>query len=89
MASAAKDKLAAEEETMKQIQEQLTELQSQQAQALAVVDEKWNGVISQSSEIAINPTKSDIYSEAFGVAWIPYYLVDNAGQKLELPAFAK
>lgn len=89
MASAAKDKLAAEQETMKQYQEQLNELQSQQAQALATVDEKWNRVITQSSELTINPTKSDIYSEAFGVAWIPYYLVDNAGQKLELPAFTK
>lgn len=89
MASAAKDKLTAEQETLKQYQEQLNELQSQQAQALAAIDEKWNRVITQSNEITINPTKSDIYSEAFGVAWIPYYLVDNAGQKLELPAFAK
>jgi hypothetical protein len=89
MASAAKDKLNAEEETLKQYQEQLTELQAQQAKALEAIESKWESVITQTSEISFSPTKSDIFSEVFGVAWVPYYLVDNAGQKLEIPAFAK
>jgi len=89
MASAAKDKLNAEEETLKQYQEQLTELQAQQASALGAIESKWEGVIAQTSEISISPAKSDIFSEVFGVVWVPYYLVDNAGQKMEIPAFAK
>jgi hypothetical protein len=89
MASAAKDKLNAEEETLKQLNDQLAELQRQQAEALKDVEVKWEGVASQVSEVTISPTKSDIFNEVFGVAWVPYYLVDNAGQKLEIPAFTK
>lgn len=89
MASAAKDKLAAEEETLSQYKEQLVELQKLQADALKEVEMKWEAVINKVSEVTISPTKSDIFSEAFGVAWVPYYLVENAGKKLEIPAFAK
>jgi len=89
MASAAKDKLTAEEETLSQYKEQLVELQKLQADALADVESKWEAVITKVSEVLISPTKSDIFSEAFGVAWIPYYLVESGGQKLEIPAFAK
>ncbi len=89
MASAAKDRAETEEETLKQYQEQLAALQQQQEKALQDVDAKWAGVLSRVSEVSISPTKSDIFSEAFGVAWIPYYLVENAGQKLEIPAFEK
>jgi hypothetical protein len=89
MASAAKDRVESEEETLKQYKEQLVILQQQQEQALQAVDAKWEGVLSRVSEVTISPTKSDIFSEAFGVAWIPYYLVEIAGKKLEIPAFEK
>ena len=89
MTSAAKDRLTAEEETLRQYNEQLVELQNQQANALKDVETRWASVISQVSEVTISPTKSDIFSEVFGVAWVPYYLVETAGQKMEIPAFAK
>ena len=89
MASAAKDRLTAEEETLRQYNQQLVELQQQQANAIKDVEAKWASVISQVSEVTISPTKSDIFSEVFGVAWVPYYLVETAGQKVEIPAFAK
>ena len=89
MTSAAKDRLTAEEETFKQYNAQMVELKAQMDEALKAVDEKWQNVVSQVSEVTISPTKSDIFSEVFGVAWVPYYLVETAGQKVEIPAFAK
>ena len=89
MTSAAKDRLTAEEETFKQYNAQMIELKAQMEEALKAVDEKWQNVVSQVSEVTISPTKSDIFSEVFGVAWVPYYLVETAGQKVEIPAFAK
>ena len=65
MTSAAKDRLTAEEETLRQYNEQLVELQHQQENALKDVETRWESVISQVSEITISPTKSDIFSEVF------------------------
>jgi hypothetical protein len=87
MASAAKDRLNSEEETLKQLQEQLVELQKAKEEALQNVNSKWADVAAQVSEITINPAKSDIFSEVFGVAWLPFYITENDGKKLELPAF--
>jgi hypothetical protein len=88
MTSAAKDRLAAEEETFKQYNAQLIELKAQMDEALKAVDEKWENVVSQVTEVSISPTKSDIFSEVFGVAWVPFYLVEQNGKTVELPAFA-
>jgi hypothetical protein len=88
MTSAAKDRLTAEEETFKQYNAQMVEMKAQMDLALKTVDDKWEDVVSQVTEVAISPTKSDIFSEVFGVAWVPYYVVDQDGKTLELPAFA-
>jgi hypothetical protein len=89
MASAAKDKLTAEEQLLKQLNDQMVELVQQKTNALETVNEKWENVVSQVSEISVSPTKSDIFSEVFGVAWLPFYLVENEGKKQELPAFKR
>ena len=88
MTSVAKDRLAAEEETFKQYNAQMIELKAQMEEKLKAVDEKWENVVSQVTEISISPTKSDIFSEVFGVAWVPFYLVEQGGKTIELPAFA-
>ena len=41
------------------------------------------------SEVTITPKKTDIYVELFGVAWMPYYLVESGGGMVELPAFGQ
>ena len=87
MASAAKDKKIAEEETLKQLNEQLQELQKTKEAAIKEVNDKWADVAAQENEITVNPTKSDIFMEVFGAAWMPYYIVENEGKKLELQAF--
>ena len=39
------------------------------------------------SEVIINPTKTNIFVDHFGVAWMPYYLVEMGGETVEVPAF--
>ena len=87
MAAAAKDKKTAEEQALAQLQEQLKELLQQKEKAIKEVNEKWADVAAGSSEVSINPAKSDIFSEVFGVAWLPFYQVETAGSQIEIPAF--
>jgi hypothetical protein len=37
--------------------------------------------------VTITATKTNIFVDDFGVAWMPYYLVETAGQTVEVPAF--
>lgn len=87
MASAAKDRKIAEEQDLENLQEQMKELLLQKEKALKDVTAKWADVTTKTTEVSITPTKSDIFSEIFGVAWLPYYLTDNAGSQVEIPAF--
>ena len=87
MASAAKDKKVAEEQDLKQLQAEMQQLLQQKDKAVKDVTAKWADVAAKISEIPLSPAKSDIFSEIFGVGWLPYYLTDNAGNQVEIPAF--
>ncbi len=89
MQTAAKDKLTQEKQTLEQYQEELAELQKSRESAITQAKEKWESVVDEVSEITIKPTKSDIFPDIFGVAWLPYYLVESDGKKLELLAFKR
>lgn len=66
---------------------QIAELQTARARVADSVNARWGDVVNKISEITINPRKTDIYVNVFGVAWTPYYLVEAGGQTMELPAF--
>jgi hypothetical protein len=78
------------EESLQAIAEykkQLTELEKERARIAEDVNARWGDVVNKITEININPKKTDIYVNLFGVAWTPYYLVEVGGQTMELPAF--
>lgn len=87
MATAAKDKKVAEEQDLKQLQAEMQQLLQQKDKAIKDVNAKWADVAAKTSEIPLAPAKSDIFSEIFGVGWLPYYLTENAGSQVEVPAF--
>ena len=89
MASTAKDRLEAEETMLKQYMAQLEDLKKSKLEVENEVREKWEGIADEISEVTIKPTKSDIFSDIFAVAWLPYYIVEVDGKKLELPAFKR
>ncbi|MEA5077563.1 MAG: DUF87 domain-containing protein [Anaerolineaceae bacterium] len=87
MVQTAKDKLEKEKQTLENLQEQLTALQASQSGAQTT--SAGTPAAFAATEIPLSPTKSDIFSDVFGIAWVPYYIVKNAGQSLEIPAFQK
>lgn len=89
MASAAKDKLEAKKTTLAQYTEQLAELKKAKEELVAKVKEKWDGIADEISEITIKPTKSDIFPDIFAVVWLPYYIVEQEGKKIELAGFKR
>jgi len=51
------------------------------------INNRWGSVVNEISEVSIKPKKTDIYVNLFGVAWMPYYIVEAGAETLELPAF--
>lgn len=68
---------------------QLAALEAERARIADKVNARWGDVVNKITEIDVNPKKTDIYVNVFGVAWTPYYLVEVGGQKMELPAFGE
>jgi hypothetical protein len=77
----ANKKLAAD------LQKDMAALQAEKAQALQEVNSRWSQVAAQTSEITIVPKKTDIFLDYFGLAWLPYYVVQDGGQTVEIPAY--
>lgn len=89
MASEAKDRLVAEQQTLKQYQQQLAELQKAKEEVVKEVNVKWAHVVDEITEISIRPAKSDIFTDIFAVIWLPYFIVEQNGKKIEIPAFKR
>jgi len=87
MTEQAKDDVEESLDAIAQFKKQLIDLQAERARVEQDVNSRWGDVVNQIREITLNPKKTDIYVNLFGVAWTPYYLVEVGGQTLELPAF--
>jgi hypothetical protein len=70
-----------------QYKQQIADLQKQREDRVAEVNSRWGDVVNDITEITVNPKKTDIFINLFGVAWMPYYNVQAGGAVFELPAF--
>ena len=70
-----------------QFKNQLAELGAERERIAEEVNSRWGDVVNRINEVTLNPKKTDIYVNLFGVAWTPYYLIEVGGQVMELPAF--
>ena len=89
MTQGAKDKVAKEKLDLQNLNEQLQQLQQAKDTALKALNDKFSTQAEQVGEIPVATTKSNIFSDVFGVAWLPYYLVKINGQSSEISAFTK
>lgn len=67
--------------------QQIAELEKRREELVAEINRKWGDVVNDITEIAVNPKKTDVFVNLFGVAWMPYYNVQAGGAVMELPAF--
>jgi hypothetical protein len=56
---------------------QLADMEKEVAAQVEQINERWVRVMEDVTELPILPTKTNIYLEVFGVAWAPYYAVDE------------
>ena len=74
-------------EAIAQFKQQLADLDKERLRLAEEINAKWGSVVNESTEITVNPKKTDVFVNLFGVAWMPYYNVQAGGTVIELPAF--
>ncbi len=67
---------------------QIKELEAEKALAIEEIKAKWAEICDDETEIPVRPFKKDILLDLFGVAWMPFYVVEEPGRSFELPAFS-
>ncbi len=46
---------------------------------LKEISEKWDNILEENKQIKITVNKNDIFVDAFGICWLPYY-TNSAGK---------
>ncbi len=87
MTSRAKADVEESVETIEKYKHEIEALGVERAAAIEEIQQKWDEVAEEVSDIHVTPYKKDIMVKLFGIAWFPYHLVESGGRTLELPAY--
>lgn len=89
MTAQTKKDLEREKLELDELEKELLGLQKELDQATTEVKKKWSDLVDDITEIPLNPMKKDIFMDLYGVAWLPYFLVQDGERVTEVPAFKK
>lgn len=89
MTEQAKADVEESKDAIAEYQRQIAALDDEMKQTVQEINDRWGDIVNKVEELEIRPAKSNIYVELFGVAWMPYYLVESGGQMFEMPAFGR
>jgi hypothetical protein len=84
----ARSEVEESRKAIRSLEEQIEALAAEQAQAIAAIHERWGNLASQDAEISLSPLKRNVLIDLFGVAWVPYHLVQVDGGWIELPGYS-
>lgn len=87
LAQSAKAQVQESQETIARLSNELESLERERDSLESEINKRWGSIVSEFDEVAIKPKKTDVYVNIFGVAWMPYYIVQAGGESFELPAF--
>lgn len=87
MAQNAKEEVRESEEAIERFKKEISQLIREREDMVREISDRWGHVVNNVDEVVINPKKTDIYVNLFGVAWKPFYVVEAGGETFELSAF--
>lgn len=87
MTSQAKADVDESKDVIADLTRQISELEAEKTQALQDVNDRWAELVNESSEISISPLKKDVLVNLFGIAWLPYHIIQAGSERFELPGY--
>ncbi len=88
MTERAREDVEESKEAIEDYKDEIEELEAALKVEADEVEERWLDLARDTTTIMVAPYKKDINVSLFGVAWIPYYILDDQGREVELPAFS-
>jgi hypothetical protein len=88
MTSQAKATMENEKKDVENAIASLTAMQQEMKNAINQLEKEWVGKVNDITEITLTPLKKDIFVELFGIAWVPFYVVDVDGKSYQICAFS-
>jgi chromosome segregation ATPase len=73
---------------IRSLEKQIEALEDEKENTTQGVNERWGNLASKYDEISLAPYKKNVYVELFGIAWIPYHLVQVREGWIKLPGFS-
>ncbi len=87
LTSKAKAEVEESVDAIKQFKQQIADVEKRRAEVIAEINDRWGRVVNEITEVTIAPKKTDVFVKLFGVAWMPYYVIQSGTDTFELPAF--
>jgi hypothetical protein len=87
MTAKAKADIEESEEEIEDLTKEIEAMEEEAEEALQEVKAKWEAITAETTTIPVTPYKKDISVDLFGVAWLPYLVVEVDGRFLELPGY--
>jgi len=92
LTSRARAEMKESEDAIERLKQDIAELNDEQERVMAEVRDKWADLAEGVQESRLRPKKTDIRLKAFGLAWVPHWLLsyeDEGGNRREarVPAY--
>jgi hypothetical protein len=89
MTEQAKADIEESKDAIEEFEKDIAELEGELRQATEEVNQKWSDIVDDVTETSVNPYKKDILVDLFGVAWLPYHVVQVRDEVIELPGYGE
>jgi hypothetical protein len=76
-------------EAIAEYERQIQEIEQEKAAAAEEVNQRWGDIANQVEEMSLSPAKKDVLLDLFGVAWMPYHIVQIGDATIELPGYGE
>lgn len=87
MTSKAKADVKESLDVIEEFKQELAELEAELSEELDELDDRWGDAAAAIEEITITPYKKNILVEHYGVAWYPFWQLEEGGKTIEVPGF--
>lgn len=88
MATEARSVLSREKKELEDLKDKIDELEAEFGKERQKLVEAWEKKAEQVTEVPMSPKKTDISMRFQGLAWLPYYIIDEGGYVRKVRAFS-
>jgi hypothetical protein len=87
MTSKAKSDLEASELDVKNVEAEMDAMEAEMKEELEEIEARWKEAVDEVAEVPVSPYKKNIFTEVFGVVWLPFYAFKEGDGWVTVPAF--